>query len=448
MAAAIQLSFTLRTSTQCNTVHLYGSWDMYQNSLPLSRDPQVHGGGGWKGTFRFQGSTIKRGHRYWYYYALDGYQFVHDHLKDSCIEPTTGRSLNILDVPSSTSTSSAKQKPLPRTRIDTVAANSHRSGKKTSTPVRIKRNSRNTPDDIPLGRPVSPSMIMSPQPRRKNPPAYLAAADAELSTNITVEKLSQQFAKYATVSHRPNGKRYSTSSFDDSSDIDSDASSDVPSLVDTPNSGLSCSPDTPGAFPVSARKGKGSSLHSFPRSAHSTHSRTSPVGSIVSPTTSISNNSTLSSGYDSSPAVTNTTPATSPASSAFSRRSPGSSPKTRSQLSSGRRRTSSTSSASSGGGGKSAAAAHTRAPSTNSSSSKSSRSRCECERYGVTRKGSRIRLDCGGSRCGYASTSPPVRDCNSAPSDDDSYICSSSIASSPPAGTDPADFVEDRKSVV
>jgi hypothetical protein len=28
-------------------------------------------------------------------------------------------------------------------------------------------------------------------------------------------------------------------------------------------------------------------------------------------------------------------------------------------------------------------------------------STCTCERYGITRKGERVRLDCGGSRCGY-----------------------------------------------
>jgi hypothetical protein len=30
---------------------------------------------------------------------------------------------------------------------------------------------------------------------------------------------------------------------------------------------------------------------------------------------------------------------------------------------------------------------------------------CSCERYGITRKGERVRLDCGGSRCGYDDSS-------------------------------------------
>ena len=28
---------------------------------------------------------------------------------------------------------------------------------------------------------------------------------------------------------------------------------------------------------------------------------------------------------------------------------------------------------------------------------------CRCERYGITRKGDRVKLDCGGERCGYGS---------------------------------------------
>lgn len=37
-------------------------------------------------------------------------------------------------------------------------------------------------------------------------------------------------------------------------------------------------------------------------------------------------------------------------------------------------------------------------------SSVSSRS-CRCDRYGVTRKGDRVKLDCGGGRCGYSDSS-------------------------------------------
>ena len=63
--AAVQLNFTLRTSSNCKTVHLIGSWDSYKSQLPLSKDSAKQGG--WKGTFRFQGTTLKPGSRYWYY---------------------------------------------------------------------------------------------------------------------------------------------------------------------------------------------------------------------------------------------------------------------------------------------------------------------------------------------------------------------------------------------
>jgi len=43
------------------------------------------------------------------------------------------------------------------------------------------------------------------------------------------------------------------------------------------------------------------------------------------------------------------------------------------------------------------------------SSVSSTSSCCTCERYGITRAGGRVKLDCGGSRCGYSDES----DCSS-----------------------------------
>lgn len=63
--SATQLSFTLRTSANVKTAHLLGSWDNYTGQLPLSKDTSK--AGGWKGTFRFSGATLKQGQRYWYY---------------------------------------------------------------------------------------------------------------------------------------------------------------------------------------------------------------------------------------------------------------------------------------------------------------------------------------------------------------------------------------------
>lgn len=42
-------------------------------------------------------------------------------------------------------------------------------------------------------------------------------------------------------------------------------------------------------------------------------------------------------------------------------------------------------------------------------------STCTCERYGITRKGDRVKLDCGGARCGYDDSDS----CSSGVSDDE-----------------------------
>ena len=64
--ATLQLSFSLRTTAQCKSVHLLGSWDGYQGQLPLARDSSKSSGS-WNGTFRFTGGTLQQGQRYWYY---------------------------------------------------------------------------------------------------------------------------------------------------------------------------------------------------------------------------------------------------------------------------------------------------------------------------------------------------------------------------------------------
>jgi hypothetical protein len=68
--AAVQLSFNLRTSSTVKTVHLLGSWDNYSGQLPLAADKASTKAGAWKGTFRFQGTTLQAGQRYWYYVSF------------------------------------------------------------------------------------------------------------------------------------------------------------------------------------------------------------------------------------------------------------------------------------------------------------------------------------------------------------------------------------------
>jgi hypothetical protein len=173
--AAIQLNFTLRTSDNCKTVHLLGSWDGYQGQLPLSKDSKKSGG--WTGSFKFQGATLKQGQRYWYYYIIDGYHVSHDPAREHTVEPTTGRKLNILDIP---------------------------AGKTSSADQKSRRAS------VAKGRPVSPERIAAPKPQRPGQTRQVINTQYD---KTTLEELNRRFAEQSI-----------------DSDYDSE-DSDVPSLT-------------------------------------------------------------------------------------------------------------------------------------------------------------------------------------------------------------------------
>jgi len=119
---------------------------------------------------------MQAGQRYWFYYMLDGYKVSHDPSKEFTVEPTTGRKLNILDVPASASSKSSSRK----------------SSKVAS------------------GRPATE--IRSPKPVR---PGHVAKdLEAVARTQATLEALTARFAE--------------SNIYDDESDSDCD--SDVPSL--------------------------------------------------------------------------------------------------------------------------------------------------------------------------------------------------------------------------
>jgi hypothetical protein len=151
--SAIQMSFALRVSSGVKSVHLLGSWDNYSGQLPLSKDKSSSKSGSWKGTFRFQGSTLESGQRYWYYYIIDGYHVSHNPSEPSTREPTTGRELNILDVPKAKSSSSSSHS-------SSHKSSSRHSSKSSSSHKSSSRHSA----DIPKGRPLSVSQIKSPKP--------------------------------------------------------------------------------------------------------------------------------------------------------------------------------------------------------------------------------------------------------------------------------------------
>jgi len=196
--AAIQLNFTLRTTAGCKSVHLLGSWDNYQGQLPLSKVSSKSGS--WNGTFRFQGGTMQQGQRYWYYYIMDGYHVSHDPAHESVVEPTTGRKLNILDVPASKS-----------------------SSRSSRTAESTKRSSRRVSKEVPRGRGVSPSQIKSPKPYNPVQTAHLVRGDY---AQATVDQLTARFGQ-ANIDD------------DSDSDSDSDNDSDVPSLTSSRSSNSS-----------------------------------------------------------------------------------------------------------------------------------------------------------------------------------------------------------------
>lgn len=196
--AAIQLSFSLRTTANVKQVHLIGSWDGYQGQLPLSRES---GSSKWRGTFRFQPNLMQPGQRYWFYYMLDGYQVCHDPSKEFTQEPTTGRNLNILDVPASAAKSSKKDG---------------------------ERSSRRYSREIPRGRPTS--TIASPKPVRPGQVAKKLekAALAQLTERLASARLADDSSDSEID--------------DDSSDSsDDDSDSDVPSLSSGGSSVSGCS---------------------------------------------------------------------------------------------------------------------------------------------------------------------------------------------------------------
>jgi hypothetical protein len=277
-SSATQLSFSLRTTSGVKTVHLLGSWDTYAGQLPLAKDRSSSKSGAWKGTFKFQQSLLQPGQRYWYYYIIDGYHVSHDPSQASTLEPTTGRMLNILDVPHSSSKHSSSSSSRSSKHKSSSSSSKHHSSKRES-----RRDSLSLSLDVPKGRPLSVSQIQSPKPINPHATKYILESDYTGVSNAAYSHPQAQTVEDLT-------SRFSSTTISD--------------------------------YSYGAYDYESSSLRSSPPSS---------VGS------------SLSSRSDSS----------SPSSaSSFSDYSDGSS--------------------------------------------------CTCERYGITRSGDRVKLDCGGTRCGYS----------------------------------------------
>ncbi|KAI1443470.1 hypothetical protein F5Y02DRAFT_202575 [Annulohypoxylon stygium] len=182
--ATIQLSFSLRVSSGVKSVHLLGSWDNYVGQIPLSKDKSSSKSGSWKGTFRFQGN-LEPGQRYWYYYIIDGYHVSHNPSEASTVEPTTGRELNILDVPKDKSSKSSSSK----SHSSSKSSSKHSSS--TSSSKDKHRSSKRPTLDIPKGRPLSVSQIVAPKPM--SPHATRHILDADYYDDESIEELTTRF---------------------------------------------------------------------------------------------------------------------------------------------------------------------------------------------------------------------------------------------------------------
>ena len=172
--------------------------------------------GSWKGTFRFQGAhALKLGSRYWYYYIVDGYHVSHDPAKEHVIEKTTGRKLNVLNVP-------AGKTPVPS--INTSTGDQRRvaqTAPKTPTTAR---------QQIPHGRALSPGKIAHPKPQKPYASRGLREADYDMSPIDDLEDrlgathLSDRYA--SSPSELSESSESSGTVFSKSSGASSSATSD------------------------------------------------------------------------------------------------------------------------------------------------------------------------------------------------------------------------------
>jgi hypothetical protein len=227
--SAIQLSFSLRVSSGVKTVHLLGSWDNYVGQLPLSKD-KGSSKGTWKGTFRFQGSTLEPGGRYWYYYIIDGYHVSHNPSEESTVEPTTGRELNVLDVPKSKSSSSGSHSK--SSKSDKHRSSHHHSDKKS--------HKRPSNLDIPKGRPLSTSQIMAPKPQSPHATKHILDGDYdydELTDHFAATGLDEY--EEDVITEFSSGSPISSSDSDLSYRSDNSSPNSSTSGYSTPSSDVS-----------------------------------------------------------------------------------------------------------------------------------------------------------------------------------------------------------------
>lgn len=144
-------------------------------------------------------------------YIMDGYRVSHDPAVEYTVEPTTGRKLNILDVPGG----KKEAAPAPAPATKTKHASSHRQSQSHAQ--------GQTASDIAKGRALSPSKIQHPKPSKPYASRQLREADFA----PTVDDLTKRFA----------GSRVSSSSSDEEGELSSSPPSSVGSSLSSRSSG-------------------------------------------------------------------------------------------------------------------------------------------------------------------------------------------------------------------
>ncbi len=150
---------------------------------------------------------------------MDGYHVSHDPAQPSTKEPTTGRSLNILDVPASKS-----------------------SAAPASTLSSAKRGSTNRQSmEIPKGRSLSPSKIVSPKPSK--PYASRQVREADYSASPSMDDIAEQLEQaslYSSAKYRNVSPPSSVGSSLSSRSSDRSSPSSLSSLSDPSSGSGSC----------------------------------------------------------------------------------------------------------------------------------------------------------------------------------------------------------------
>lgn len=145
---------------------------------------------------------------------MDGYQVSHDPAVEYTVEPTTGRKLNILDVPSGKATPSA-----PKTRRES--------------------------EDVAKGRALSPSRIHHPKPSKPYASRQLREADFaptmdDLTRRFAGSRVSDEYSPYSSQSSYSNSPPSSAGSSLSSRSSGSTSPSSLSSMSDPPSSICHC----------------------------------------------------------------------------------------------------------------------------------------------------------------------------------------------------------------